>query len=430
MKRYIVRKEYFGALVYDNLQNDFIAFDEQSFELLNALNRSMKDGIEDSDIEFLKENGFLKNDGTPDYDIVVNDDVADALSAPTRIHLLYTEKCNLNCRHCFTKKEAGGDELSFAEKVAAMRTLRAHGVNEVLIGGGEPFAQSDFPDFVEQCLELGFAVKVFTNGLLLTDETIERISKWKLCYLSVSIDGATSDAYKEIRGADKLNHLVEVMKKLSEKCPYPILMSLTVGKSNRDNLEGYLKIAEETKVQRIKIRPIKPSGNVYLNRELFISADEYFEFMVDLQRIWNKKYKNKFGLDYSWGDARIQYDAKKSQLKVVSTPFPYVGYGCAAGKSSIVISANGDVNPCGFLKEYFGAAKPENNLRNRDVMNIWKSGGEFHCLRNMQGNSECLECEYYDVCHGGCMARNVFAGKQIDGVDPWCLRKYFPVKIK
>lgn len=432
MERYVVRHEFFGGLIYDRILDTNILVDEDFFCALAAINNIPQNEIfnviGEENYVFFSEEGFLEN-GKINYRLIDFKREDETLSAPGRVHFYYTSQCNLNCAHCFTKKNQVKEELSLQQKIDMLDQMYELGINEILIGGGEPFIKEDFADFVEASLERNIVTKVFTNGLLLNNEKlIDRMSKWNLKYLSISIDGCTEEEYAKVRGVEGLSKIRKNLKKIKQRCKFTVAASITINPYNYANAEKLLALIDDMGFDRLKVRPVKPAGNVNDNREVFLSAEQYKTFIEECQRSWNLKYKDKFTLDFSWGDTRLIYNEKEQQLEPLDIAYPYEGYGCFAGKVNIVFDSAGNAITCGFLPdEYTKNAK--DNLRNSTIKEIWSEGCKFIELRNLKGNNACQKCEYYAICRGGCMARNIFYGLDINLPDPWCLRKYFPVKI-
>ena len=423
--RYIVRKEFFGALVYDRATDSYLALDE---ELYNILQKSPSEIMADKELfNMLLEEDFFVNDQR-NYICFSNTHLDDTLSSPARIHFYYTTACNLNCKHCFTKKHNVGEEMTFEEKCNLIDQMSDLGIAEILVGGGEPFVKNDFVDFVNYSISKGIATKVFTNGLLLNDELCNKISNWDITYMSISVDGTTEDEYESIRGIRGLEIVKENIRRVKRTCKFPLAISITVNNNNYMNAEQYLELALNCDVDRIKVRPTKPSGNIFDHPEVYLTPERYLEFITNMQRIWNAKYKDKFRLDFSWGDSRLLYNPESDSIEVADIVFPYDGYGCFAGKGSMVISANGMVSPCGFLPVQM-QFNSSDNIKEKKIKDIWDNGTKFNRLRQLTGNQKCLACKYYPVCRGGCIARIIYAGKKITDVDPWCLDKFFPVKI-
>lgn len=430
MKRYEVRKEFFGSIVYDFLTRKFIAFDEKSTNSLVSLTQENIKDLPLNVLNALKKNDFIKN-GELNYSIADNKPLNKVLSAPLRLHLAYTARCNLNCAHCFARdynNKKGVNPLTFKQKVDILDQMLDLGIHEILIGGGEPFIEPDFIDYLRECEKRNMNTKVFTNGHLITDEIIEELSKIKLGYISVSVDGACDESYGKIRGISKLKSVVNTIKKLTEKCQFPVVMQTTATKTNFGEIEALLQLAKDTHVKRLKVRPIKPGGSVLENQNIVLKPEEFLEFIKKMETAWQEKYKNDFELDYSWGNARLYFDCSENTIEMEGLPQPHIGYGCLAGKISIFIDPCGNAFPCVFLVSYIGADAYE-NVREHSIQEVWENGPTFHKLRNLVGNEKCLNCKSYSVCRGGCIARILYAKQPINGVDPWCLEKFFPAKL-
>ena len=430
MERYVVRHEFFGGLVYDRQEDTNILIDEEFYRALAYLKAvpqsQISETVSEEDVIFFEEEGFLV-DCCPNYRLIDSGHVDETLSAPGRVHFYYTSLCNLNCAHCFTKDAAVSSEMTFKEKLHMLDQMYELGINEILIGGGEPFTKSDFPDFVEACLSRDIITKVFTNGLLLTDEKLaERMSKWNLKYMSISIDGANEEEYEKVRGVKGLAIIKENLKLLKRHCDFTIAASITINPYNYQDAGTLLALIDDFGFDRLKVRPVKPAGNVMRNRDVFLTAPQYVHFIKDAQTIWNDKYQHRFTLDFSWGDTRLVYDADNNAVVPLDITYPYEGYGCFAGKVNIVFDSAGNALTCGFLPNQLSKSQND-NLHMKSIKEIWESGVKFTSLRNLAGNPACLNCNYYSICRGGCMARNLFYGMDINRPDPWCIRKYFPI---
>lgn len=433
MFRYVIRRESFGALLYDKIEDCCIAVDPEFFSLLKKLESDFSVTIKtvDSDvIQMLKFECLITDDDKINYRIFEQDHMPGVLSSPPRIHFYYTSRCNLNCVHCFARDrmDDSAPDLTYKEKIQLLDQIESLGISEILIGGGEPFIEEDFCDFVEECLRRGIVTKVFTNGLLINNQLIDRMSKWNIKYLSVSIDGATASEYFLTRKTQGLEQVEDAIRLIHQHCSFSVAISITVNRMNYRNAGLYLELAKYVGADRIKIRPTKPSGNVYKNPEIFPDPEMYVSFIKAMQNEWLANYRDYFTLDYSWGDARLYYSPESNTMEVVNIPFPYNGYGCFAGKASMVIDAKGNAIPCGFLPE---AMQMNGRLNIRDVplKDIWDKGKGFTAFRNLNGNETCLACEYYGMCRGGCIARILFAGRAMTDVDPWCLKDYFPISL-
>lgn len=427
--RYVVRKENFGGLMYDRIEDAYIAIDKNFFAIIDEIDLTgTYSSLNEKYVAFFEKEEIIRSNKL-NCTVIRNSFYDNNLSAPVRIHFCYTQMCNLNCKHCFTKLQKNyGIELSLNEKISMLDELKNLGISEILVGGGEPFIKKDILDFIDACNERGINIKIFTNGLLLDEQLCQELGKRDIKYISISIDGSNEEEYENTRGIRGLKKIIENIRVLKKYCSFPVAMSVTVNSDNYQNALGYLQIAKRANVDRIKVRPTKPSGNVTVNEKIYPTPKQYLGFINDMQVKWNKDYKNDFKLDFSWGDTRIKYDPFLDSMVVINNPFPYQGFGCFAGKGSMVIRANGDVSPCGFLPESMQTSNGD-NIKEKSIKELWDTGIRFRNLRKITENGTCPKCEYYAVCRGGCIARILYDHRKINEIDPWCLKYYFPMKL-
>ncbi|HQN02269.1 MAG TPA: radical SAM protein, partial [Candidatus Hydrogenedentes bacterium] len=91
------------------------------------------------------------------------------------ILLFVTERCNLHCRMCGVcdrpTAPSVDDELTFSHYKALIETASARlGTTLISIGGGEPLLRRDIFDIIQCAADVGMAVHICTNGLLINRE--------------------------------------------------------------------------------------------------------------------------------------------------------------------------------------------------------------------------------------------------------------------
>jgi radical SAM protein with 4Fe4S-binding SPASM domain len=423
--RFIIRKEHFGAYVFDrDLQLDYI-FDIESAEVFStAFNEAYR--LEQQDYANMLNIGFILEDGAINFDYFENEIFGEVFSAPIVAHFPYTNKCNLNCKHCFSKLAQPIPEMSFEQKIKIIDELQGLGVCKLQIGGGEPFLCDDIIPFLIECVNRGFVTKVFTNGLCLSDELVASLSKLNLGGISISVDSACEELYCSIRGVDGLSTIVDNIKKLVQKCSYPIAISATIGSYNLGYENELLDLVKECGASKLKIRPVRPSGNAHKNSEILTSGEVYADYIKKIQQAYNcKKLHDFFRLDLNWGSGKIIATRTKLDLSRIANP--YSEFGCIAGKNIILINPDGTVSTCGFLPNI---TEYHDNITNSNISYIWKNSPNFKALRELQPNETCFRCRYYSSCRGGCPARNIYEGLSYEDADPWCPKNHFPISIR
>jgi len=82
--------------------------------------------------------------------------------------ILFTQGCNFNCRYCFNpelKVEEPEEELYIDQnKVLDDLRNKTNTITAVTITGGEPLMQEDIVEFSSEIREMGYKIKINTNG--------------------------------------------------------------------------------------------------------------------------------------------------------------------------------------------------------------------------------------------------------------------------
>lgn len=112
---------------------------------------------------------------------------------------VFTGGCNLRCPFCHNASLAmGAAEAMDTEEFFAFLNKRKGLLQGVCVSGGEPLLQNDITSFIKRIKDMGYAVKLDTNGTL--PEKLEAlIQKGLLDYVAMDIKNAP-DAYGETAG--------------------------------------------------------------------------------------------------------------------------------------------------------------------------------------------------------------------------------------
>jgi sulfatase maturation enzyme AslB (radical SAM superfamily) len=138
--------------------------------------------------------------------------------------------CNLRCHHCFISCTPENDKFNFLSLEFCRKYLMQSidlGVREYYFTGGEPFANPQFLDILEETLRIGPAT-VLTNGTLLSDRTLERLSAMNdrspySLEFRVSIDGCNAEMNDPIRGRGTFDRAMEGVRRLAGRGFLPIV---------------------------------------------------------------------------------------------------------------------------------------------------------------------------------------------------------------
>src|SRR5438046_2429496 len=135
-------------------------------------------------------------------------------SSPTPPYTAYsvswnlTQRCNLECAHCYMSAFAGADtrgELTTAECYRVMDEIAQVNPNVFLIlTGGEPLLRRDIWDLAAYAGAKRFTTVLGTNGVLLREREAERMRAHGVLGASISLDSTDRvkhDAFRRLPGA-------------------------------------------------------------------------------------------------------------------------------------------------------------------------------------------------------------------------------------
>ena len=129
---------------------------------------------------------------------------------PDELYLEVTNRCNLKCTTCpqfWGMSEASAD-LS-PESVRAILDQLPSVRRVVLHGIGEPTLNPRLPAIIAEVKARGAYALFNTNGLTLRGRLQERIVASGLDEVRVSVDAATPETYRLVRGADGFSRIIE-----------------------------------------------------------------------------------------------------------------------------------------------------------------------------------------------------------------------------
>lgn len=177
--------------------------------------------------DYVKSLNYDKNGFLPDF--------------PITLGLELVNRCNLSCIMCYTvNHDLPKSTLSIATIKRIMEQAKTGGLQAVQIGlGSEALLYKNIDD-VFAAVEGGAVMDMFlaTNGVLLTPKVCEQIVKRGVSRVFVSLDAATPETFKAIRGKDELpliernlHTLIETKRRHGSQLPL-IRVSFCVQKEN------------------------------------------------------------------------------------------------------------------------------------------------------------------------------------------------------
>lgn len=202
------------------------------------------------------------------------------LSLPRALDIRLCGKCNLRCPFCFGPSHEL-EPLNINELINLVKKFYNHGVETIVVTGGEPTLFPDLPRLLREAKRIGLNTVLSTNGLKLA-ENIEEIAT-NLDWIGLPLDGKNSSANTRMRGnPNHYDTILNLISTLKRKYPHvKIKLGTVVCALNKNDIVGMCELFDNSfKPDIWKIYQITYLNYALQNIELLKLNDEEFEQIV------------------------------------------------------------------------------------------------------------------------------------------------------
>lgn len=317
-----------------------------------------------------------------------------------------TNNCNLRCRYCFINNSNKANRMLMSidsaklafQKIYDFIKYRGDNTCRILWHGGEPllWGVDNYRELFEYLI-IAFPNFQFThcmqsNITLLTKEYLGLFSKYK-CDISTSIDG-----YKELHDINRLKKngygsFDSVKRKLilANSMGAHIGAVVVVSKSNINYLREIYNFFKDINVG-FRLNPISLIGEANGNDALGVTPEQFANELIDLFDYW---------IDDNNAVSITNFVEIASNLKTGITYSCDLSPNCQENLTTI--EPNGDVTPCdrftGISKFVYGNIFKDSLF---DIMH--RKCLDFRTRTIEIQNKECMGCDIWNICRGGCPA--------------------------
>lgn len=250
---------------------------------------------------------------------------ARGVHVPPMMIASITRRCNLNCGGCYAMGQRREDrpELPVERWREILSEADSLGVSIVLVAGGEPFTRPSFMSLTAEFERVLFPV--FTNGLLMTPETVTALRRRRNLIPVFSLEGGSRTTDSR-RGEGVSARVSRAMKSLSDAGVF-YGTSITITASNHDEV-----------TDPEFIRPLVAGGCRLFFYVEYIPVEEGTEGQVLTE-------SQKAGLEPLTRLLRSRFNAD-----FIAFPGDEEQYGgcLAAGRGFIHVGPDGSLEPCPF----------------------------------------------------------------------------------
>ncbi len=308
---------------------------------------------------------------------------SNRLHALPLVILYITDKCNSRCITCDYWR-SGRSQMSLELVDQLIRELPRCGARYVLLSGGEPLQHPHWHLIASKLKSVGVKVGMVTSGILLPGAASE-VEK-QIDEIYVSLDGATAESYREIRGVDGLKLIRQGMRALSGKLP--VVLRTTVQRRNFRELPDLIRLGQSWDVTHHSFLAVDVATHAAFGRagnfdnSMALAVGDLDPFARVLDHV-EDEFSSEFAAGYLLeSPAKLRRIHGYFAARLGLGDFPPVR--CNAPQFSAVIETNGMLKPCFFLPS----------------TGMWNKGALLDCLnappavelRRLQKAGERAEC--------------------------------------
>ena len=305
-------------------------------------------------------------------------------SAPYRMDLALTYRCNNDCAHCYNARERNFPELDTDHWKLIIDKLWSLGVPHIVFTGGEATLRNDLPELIAHAESNGQITGLNTNARRLTDQKyLQKLVEAGLDHVQITVESCDEQIHDEMmraRGAFKQTILG--LKNVLDTRLY-VMTNTTMLRTNVHKIPETLDFLAELGVPTIGLNAL-----IYAGHGLSVGTGLHER---ELQPIL---------------DMAVQKTSKRGQRLIWYTPTQYCNFdptqsnlgvkGCTASLYSMCIESNGNVLPC--QSYYFSLG----NMLTDPWDSIWNHKLSVK-LRERHGlPAKCEGCPVVAECGGGC----------------------------
>ena len=175
---------------------------------------------------------------------------------PRTITIETTSVCNLDCVMCNhgLEKDPGLYHHFQPTLVDKLQDIIPYAKYVQLHGSGEPLMNPDFWKILSFTND-GQHVSINSNGLLVNEKNTVKILDSPLTEINFSLDAATKETYRKIRGADfertlkNIGHFVKERNRLKRSKPL-VHINMTLMRENIEEAPAFIRLAKDLGVEK------------------------------------------------------------------------------------------------------------------------------------------------------------------------------------
>jgi radical SAM protein with 4Fe4S-binding SPASM domain len=309
------------------------------------------------------------------------------LSAPYRMDIALTYRCNNKCIHCYAGGPRQTSELATEEWFKVIEKLRALGIPQVVFTGGEPTLRDDLATLIAYARKMELVSGLVTNGRRLKDKVyLQSLIEAGLDHVQVTVESHDPKVHDRITCVD--GSWKETIQGLENALASPIytVSNTTLSQYNVDDVEATVAFLHVLGVKHFACNSLIYSGKAPEVAESFALEEASLEPI--LNRI--KEETRRLNMEFTWYTPTQYCEVNPLQLELGIKS-------CSACRINMAIEPDGTVIPC---QSY--SIAPLGNILKDSWKKIWQNPICTKLRERKYVPDKCYPCPSLNICGAGC----------------------------
>jgi radical SAM protein with 4Fe4S-binding SPASM domain len=307
-------------------------------------------------------------------------------SAPLRMDMALTFRCQNDCVHCYAGGPHETPELSTTQWKNVIDKLSDIGVFILTFTGGEPTLREDLPELLLYAQNKGMVTGLISNGRNLKDENfVKLLEKSGLDFVQMTLESHKPQVHDKITGAKGSWKETVAGIKNAVKSEIYVSTNTTLNKQNAADFLTTIDFIKSLEVNAVGCNSLIYSGKAPdASQEFALSTDDLKNLLPQI-----RDKANLLQLKFLWYTPTqyCNFDPLQLGLGIKS---------CTAAMINACVGPSGDVYPCQSYFESLG------NILTEPWEKIWNNPLAVKLRNRGYIEEKCKDCDQLQVCGGGC----------------------------
>ena len=305
-------------------------------------------------------------------------------SAPYRMDLALTYRCNNDCAHCYNARPRDYPEQDTSFWKRVLDRLWEIGIPHVVFTGGEPTLRPDLPDLIAHAEGLGQITGLNTNGRRLHDPRyLARLVEAGLDHVQITVESHDARIHDRLVGASGAWEQTRQGLQQALATRLYVMTNTTLMRDNSPWLGGTLEFLAQLGVPTVGLNAL-----IYSGRGARVGTglpESELPSLLDLARERTNAFRQR--MIWYTPTQYCQFDPMQLELGVK---------GCTAALYNMCVEPDGAVLPCQSYYQTLGS------LLENDWAEIWNHPLARRLREHVGLPEPCRECALKSECGGGC----------------------------